>query len=108
MPPISMATLLAALPEGFALKPVTERRYWDALEVLPPVAQLSCGFLVGEPVDHRVCGLNRDTRPTFTPFVEGRGRASWYEGSHALTTAEWRALAARHDALDECIRRGAR
>jgi len=33
-------------------KEVSEKKYWEMLEVLPPEAMVSNAFLVGEPTDH--------------------------------------------------------
>lgn len=101
-------TLLARLPAGFALKPSNTSAWWSAFEALPPVASLHAGFLLGEPYDHRSCGIGGDLRASYSVFV-GRGMDGepHYEGTHALTAPEWRALAMNPGALAACIKRGA-
>ena len=101
-------TLLARLPAGFALKPSTRERWDDALDALPPVAWLNAGFLLGEPYDHRTCGIGGDLRASYSVYV-GRGVEGQphYEGTHALTAPEWRALAMNPGAIAACIKRGA-
>lgn len=104
---LPLSSLMARLPDGFALRPCTAERYHDMLEVLPPVAWVSAGFLVGEPYDHRPCGVMGDIRPSWSVFVDARRPGGQhYEGSHALTVPEWRLLARRADALHEAIARG--
>jgi hypothetical protein len=43
-----------ASPEAWI--PTTEAMYWDMLEAVPPRAQSSFGFLVGEPLRHNDAG----------------------------------------------------
>jgi hypothetical protein len=100
-------TLLARLPAGFALKPVTAERYADMLNIMPPLAWVDAGFLMGEPYDHRTCGIGGYLRASYSVFVDRRGDRPHYEGTHALTAPEWRALAGNPAAIAACIKRGA-
>ena len=43
-------TAMDAAPEAWI--PTTEAMYWEMLESVPPRAQKSCSFLVGEPKTH--------------------------------------------------------
>lgn len=100
-------TLLSRLPAGFALQPVTKDRYHEMLNIMPPVAWVDAGFLVGEPFDHRSCGIGGDLRASYSVFVEARDGKAHHEGTHALTAPEWRALAGNPGAVAACIKRGA-
>lgn len=63
-------------------KEVTEQMYWDMLEVLPPVRQVTNAFLVGEPTDH-----GKDMRGTFAPRYQlfFRADGKYYDGGLAST-----------------------
>ena len=64
---------------------VSAARYDEMLGVLPPIAWLDKGFLVGEAWRH-----NDEGQPMFAPFVTQAGR--FYEGSEPITVADWRKL----------------
>lgn len=64
---------------------VSAERYDEMLGVLPPIAWLDKGFLVGEAWRH-----NDEGQPMFAPFVTQAGR--FYEGSEPITVADWRKL----------------
>lgn len=64
---------------------VTEARYWEMLEVLPPEAQTGFGFLVGEATDHNAQG-----RPRFAAFVEVQGQ--FFESAEPMTIADFKAI----------------
>jgi len=67
-------------------EPVTEERYWDMLEVLPPAAMGHGGFLVGEPWDHHAL----TGRPRYAAY---RCRGDVYEtASRPMTIKEFREL----------------
>lgn len=70
-------------------KQCSAERYDEMLGVLPPRAMSGWGFLVGEPVTHRVCGMTGATRPTFAAFQRVEGR--YYEGPD-MTFPEWQEL----------------
>jgi len=70
-------------------KRVSERRYFEMLEVLPPAVWLSYGFLVGEPHDHRVCKITGRTAPSFAAFVKLGDE--FFEGP-TMTAEEFRRL----------------
>ena len=66
-------------------KKVSEDRYYEMLEALPPAVMTGRGFLVGEAWTHNGRG-----EPMFAPFVEHAG--AFYEGDGPMTIAEFRAL----------------
>lgn len=68
-------------------KEVTEERYDDMLEALPPAVFKPHGFLVGEPMTHRACRVSGTVRAAYTSFVQRAGR--FYECTEALTAPEF-------------------
>ena len=68
-----------------SFKEITEARYNEMLDVLPPLAWCDKGFLVGEAWRHSAEG-----QPMFAPFVVYNAR--FYEGSEPITIADWRKL----------------
>lgn len=80
---------------------VDENRYNDRLEILPPIAWCSKGFLVGEPYTHRTCRVTGKVRPTYTAMVvrsDATGKRYYESKSDSdstLTISEWRALDVR-------------
>lgn len=78
-------------------KEVNEDRYEEALNVLPPLAWVGYGFLVGEPWDH--CPLFGF--PRFTALVCYNGR--FYEGMSPIGAKEWRALNPAVDVVPHVI-----
>jgi len=75
----------------FKWKCTTKSRYWEMLEILPPACMQHNGFLVGEPVNHRVCAVREIVQPTFTAFVEIGGiDGQHYECETPLTIAEFK------------------
>ena len=74
-----------------AWKEVTEERYYEMLDLLPPAIFLYYGFLVGEPWTERQCSRRTHlTLPAFQPFVFRDGR--YYEGDAPLTVPEFKFL----------------
>lgn len=71
-------------------KEITEERYMEALEVLPPAVWLSKGFLLGEPETHRKCHVCGAYCPAFAPFISHGGK--FYEGLQNMTPLEFRAF----------------
>jgi hypothetical protein len=67
-----------------AWKEITEDRYDEMLEVLPPVAMSGVGFMMGEPMDHDDTGA-----ALFLPFR--RVGARYFEGE-PMTVAAFRAV----------------
>lgn len=63
---------------------VTEERFYDMLEVLPPAWMGRGGFLVGEPWDHHA----RTGQPRFAAFVQRAKK--FYEASRPMTVAEFK------------------
>lgn len=65
---------------------VTEERYFEMLEVLPPAIMTPLGFLVGEPWDHHaVTG-----QPRYAAFTAKFGK--YYEASRPMTIKEFKSL----------------
>lgn len=64
--------------------PVTEDRYHDMMNVLPPAAMVNGAFLVGEASDHHA-GTGR---PRFAAFKQEAG--NYFELSTPITLAEFR------------------
>lgn len=75
----------------------TEHRYHEMLEVLPPMAWVSTGFLVSEPWSHRTCDKTGRYAATYQAMVNFLGR--YYESTRGLTVAEWRSLDLREALL---------
>lgn len=71
-------------------KNVSEDRYYEMLEVLPPAVMTGNGFMVGEPWTHRTCTVTNKMQPTFQAFVEIRGKH--YEAQSPMTIPEFRKL----------------
>jgi hypothetical protein len=71
-------------------KPSTQRRFDEQLEVLPPIAWGSKGFLVGEPWMHRECHVTGRYLPAYQAMVTVGER--YLESCEGLTVPEWRAL----------------
>jgi hypothetical protein len=69
-----------------AIKEVTEERYDEMLDMLPPALWVGKGFLVGEPFDHRKCNITGKMSATYTAFFHAKGR--YFEGD-PMTTAEF-------------------
>ena len=63
---------------------ISEKQYWDALEVLPPAAQAKSAFLIGEPTDHQG-GL-----PRFGAYLEKDG--VWYHLDEPINHVQFRAV----------------
>lgn len=66
----------------------TEKRYWYALECLPPAYRAGGGFLLGEPYDHNAYG-----EPRYPAYVE-RSDGSFWESAAPMTVAEFKAAKA--------------
>ncbi len=64
-------------------KEVTEERYWEMLEILPPACQKQRGFLVGEPWDHHAVS----GRPRYGAYLERGGK--FYESLRPVTITEF-------------------
>lgn len=72
-------------------KKVTEGRYLDMLEAVPPAYQCTSGFLVGEARSHRQCAVTGNPgTSTFGAFIERSD--GFYECTEALTYREYRAI----------------
>ena len=61
-----------------AIKECSEKRYDEALGVLPPTVWVGKGFLLGEPHDHRKCKITGKTAPTYAAFFNAFGK--YFEG----------------------------
>jgi len=66
----------------------TEKKYWEALEVLPPAYMDAYGFLLGEPQDHDFCTIDGVVMPRHQAYVQKRKR--FYASIRPLTLAEYR------------------
>lgn len=64
-------------------KPSTKEIYDNALNVLPPAAWVSNGFLLGEPTDHR------NGRPTFE--AHKRTKEGFFVSADSVTFPEFKA-----------------
>jgi hypothetical protein len=69
--------------EPLDLTEVTEEQYMEMLNVLPPAAMNSRGFLVGEPMDHHA----GSGKPRFTCFISQFGK--FYRVSNPMTHARF-------------------
>jgi len=104
---LPLSSLMARLPDGFALRPCTRAAWWDAFEALPPRGVHRAGFLLGEPYDHRTCGVTGELRASYSVYVgSGDEGADHWSGTQALTLPEWQMIRRRPDALHEAINRG--
>jgi hypothetical protein len=70
-----------------AIKEIDEKRYDEALQILPPRLWLANRFLMGEAADHRICKVTGKTATTYSAFFAAFGR--FYE-SDPMTEAEFR------------------
>ena len=70
-------------------KVTSKKKYWEALEVLPPAYQDGRGFLVGESVDHRQCSVTHNVLPTYEAFIQSGTR--YYVSVRAVTIPEYKA-----------------
>ena len=50
-------------------KECTEKRFDEMLGILPPALWIGKGFLVGEPMTHRVCKVQGYVCPTYSAFI---------------------------------------
>jgi len=69
-------------------KRTSRKKYWDALEVLPPAYQDCHGFLLGEAHDHDFCQVNGYVMPRYDAYVQKKGK--YYVSIRPLTQAEYR------------------
>lgn len=76
-------------------KEVTEERYNEQRDVLPPACNMSrgYGFCVGEPWDHGLCTvMNIQDTPRWQVFINADGK--FYEADKPMTLPEFRRLSA--------------
>lgn len=66
----------------FEWRPTTRERHEQRLNVLPPAAEKSSGFLLGEPMDHDATG-----RPRY--LAHRRYGNDYFEGSRPVTRTEF-------------------
>ena len=77
---------------AFTWKRVTEERYWDALEALPPIGwTVARGFLLGEPWCGKRCTITNNS-DTFAYSAFARRNGEYFECQEPMTIAEWRAF----------------
>jgi hypothetical protein len=67
---------------------ITKKKYWYALEILPPAYQAGPGFLFGEAYDHRKCTVTGKTLPRYHAFKEIGGR--YFISRRPLTLPEFK------------------
>jgi hypothetical protein len=72
-------------------KRVTQERYYEMLEVLPPAKMTGFGFLVGEAWTHRPCAVTGRMLPAFAAFAEWP-RDRFFESEGPMTIPEFAAL----------------
>lgn len=69
---------------------VTERKYWEMLEVLPPAVMHSGAFMVGEPCDHHATtGAPRFSCYYYTK--DASDKTTYYGASRPMTVKEFNA-----------------
>lgn len=66
---------------------VSKERYEDMLNILPPVAHMAGGFLVGEAWSHKFDHSTRQSIPTFVGFKTINGE--FFACAEPLTVAEF-------------------
>lgn len=71
-------------------KAITASRYDDLLEVLPPALMAHNGFLMGDPMIHRICRITGTLAPAYLAYLSLRGQC--YEAFEPYTVEEFRAL----------------
>jgi hypothetical protein len=71
-------------------KEVSAERFDEMLNILPPGVWNALGFLVGEPVTHRICTISNQFAPTFTVFTSYRGK--YFEDQEPITVPEFEAI----------------
>mgnify|MGYP003385847688 CR=1 FL=1 len=71
-------------------KPITASRYDDRLEVLPPALMAHNGFLMGDPMIHRICRITGTLAPAYLAYLSLRGQC--YEALEPYTVDEFRTL----------------
>lgn len=74
-------------PLTLAFRPITPERYDDMLDILPPALETGLGFLMGEPMDYRVCRVQGTTRAAYSAFVQSG--AVHFQASAPMTAPEW-------------------
>ncbi len=74
-------------------KEITKDEYWEMLEVLPPAAMTSLGFLVGEPLDHGACPITGRFGARFEAFAKVGDR--YFVANQAMTVLGFRAVTAK-------------
>ena len=71
------------------LSEVSEKHYWEMLEVLPPAIMLAGNFCVGEPVDH--CAETQ--QPRYDAFFSDGSK--YFAALRPMTVKEFRGMVAR-------------
>jgi hypothetical protein len=70
-------------------KLTSKKKYWEALEILPPAYQDATGFLIGEPTDHAECTVTKTVLPRYSAYREKNGR--YYASVSPMTIPEFAA-----------------
>jgi hypothetical protein len=74
--------------EANVWKVTSRRKYWFALEILPPAYHDARGFLLGEPFDHAECSVTKTVLPRYEAYVRKKGRH--YVSIRPLTIPEYK------------------
>lgn len=75
-----------------AWKEISEARFDEMLDMVPPALQMAKGFLAGEAVDQDRGGL-----PRFRAFIEFEGK--YYECEQPMTRTQFRWFSPQHLAV---------
>lgn len=73
------------MPE--ALVPSTQEDFQQMMEILTPLHRKPNSFLVGEPVDFRICSVTNTTRSTFDGYF--RVGENYFKSKSDITSAEY-------------------
>ena len=74
-------------------KKTTQEKYWEMLEILPPAAMTTLGFLVGEPADHRACPVTGNFGARFEAFVKVGDQ--YFVASEPMTVTGFKTITAK-------------
>ena len=83
--PTSIMIMITPTTQPITWTPTTLERYDEALNVLPPIAWCSKGFLLGEP-----CDSDANGRPRYDAYRQTGDQ--FFVSDRPLTVAEWRAV----------------
>lgn len=72
-------------------QPITEERYFELLEALPPIEFSPRAFLVGEPYTEQTCQITGKFLPSYQACFDF-GNGNFYEAHRPLTRPEFKVL----------------